>query len=153
MSEFGQQLSVMPHLAQAQYLAPVQPLHPAHVSHLQKQGRLLPPSQQMFPHQVVKPQSPLALSQSLNPPPVQFTQNIQKSGLVQPEPMRGQHLDAGANQKSSILNPEPIKGQQLEIGAVVEKLNALAVQEKESLQQVFLAIFLETNKIFDNICI
>lgn len=101
----------MPNLAKAQYLAPVQPLHPAQ-HHVYNNIQKHPSSQQMFPQQVVnqKPRSPLSPSQSLNPPPVQFTQNIQKSGLVQPEPKRGQ---------------------QLEIGAVVEKLNALAVQEKE----------------------
>ena len=170
MSEFGQQLSMLPHLAQAQYIAPVKPIQQN--AHLQSPGtnihssgsrftqHLLPHTQtgqshflstqsnthlpssiqhskmplqhlpvpvtgHLVSHQQVQPpfvqssaltqlQSPVQLSLNSNPPPVQFTQNVQKTGLAMPEPIRNTTITG-----------------QLELAAVAEKLSALKTEDQD----------------------
>ena len=168
MSEFGQQLSMLPHLAQAQYIAPVQPIQnnfsrnpihhgppslynyntdvktiqsnmsPQSYKYLptslppQHQNNLLPLNNRTVqPHpppiQGIRPVNPKAqvgvlpnqeltiLSQSLGrPPPLQFTQTLQRTGLVMPEPLRNSHITG-----------------QLELGAVVDKLNGLKTEKTD----------------------
>ena len=55
---------------------------------------------------------PPLLSGSLGPPPVQFTQTLQQTGLAMPEPVRNPNIPG-----------------QLELRAVVDKLNALNVDK------------------------
>lgn len=154
MSEFGQQLSMMPHLAQAQYIAPVQPLQP----HSKQQSPIKPfqrttsnlyvppkveqkynayninlniPFQNKNQTQIIKQmynanqsnvrppipsvtqfgssQQSMSTSSSLGPPPLQFTQSIQQSGLVIPEPIRN--------------------NSHIEMAAVVEKLNSITTND------------------------
>lgn len=152
MSEFGQQLSMLPHLAQAQYIAPVQPIQnnisrnfiaqaPPSVYNFNQNVKTIqphmapqsyhyqpmsPPSHQSSllplnnltnqppPSQVPKILAPLP-SQSVGPPPVQFTQTIQQTGLVMPEPVRNSNITG-----------------QLELRAVADKLNSLKADKDKS---------------------
>jgi len=146
MSEFGQQLSMLPHLAQAQYIAPVQPIQnnlsrnqliqappSVHTMHNQKtiqphiapqsycKKPMSPPSHQTIQHPLLHASKNQAqgsqlglLFSSVGPPPVQFTQELQQTGLVMPAPVKNSNITG-----------------QLELRAADEKFNSLKVEKDE----------------------
>ena len=157
MSEFGQQLSMLPHLAQAQYLAPVQPLQLTQPSYknlqpppIPVQNNILSPIQKVHPQ--VHPHVPTysqtashvvpvstngfnnvkSMAPHITPSKQKMTSSISLSTSLNPPPVQFTQTV----QQEGLVMPEPVRNLNktgpIELNEVVEKLKVLATTDQDT---------------------